>query len=107
MDIERYVRAILEAAKRLNVRRIVGLGGVYGELPFDKERMISCNISSARLRAEMGAGETLPMATEGQASVPIFAAGRAIRGLNMWVCMGSWPTNDSKSYYASLICIEN
>jgi hypothetical protein len=33
LNIERYTAAFLEVAEALGVRRIVGLGGVYGELP--------------------------------------------------------------------------
>lgn len=40
LDIERYTTALLDAAEELGVTRIVGLGGVYGELPYDKERMV-------------------------------------------------------------------
>lgn len=53
MDIERYVATLLEAAKALKVRRIVGLGGVYGELPYDKERLVSSVYSLPELREEM------------------------------------------------------
>ena len=53
MDIERYTAAVLEAAKALNVRRIVGLGGVYGEMPYDKERMVSGTYSLPHIKDEM------------------------------------------------------
>jgi proteasome assembly chaperone (PAC2) family protein len=53
MDIERYVGSILEAAKTLKVKRIIGLGGVYGELPYDRERMISSNYSQEHLKDEL------------------------------------------------------
>jgi len=42
LDIERYTAALLDAARTLGVKRIIGLGGVYGELPYDKERLVSC-----------------------------------------------------------------
>lgn len=45
LDIERYVQSFLQAARKLNVKRIIGLGGVYGEFPFDKERSVSCSYS--------------------------------------------------------------
>lgn len=54
VDAERYVRTLLEAAKRLKVRRIIGLGGVYGMVPYEKERMISCNYSLPWMKEEMG-----------------------------------------------------
>lgn len=53
LDIERYVSEILDAAQMMGVKRIVGFGGVYGELPYDKERMISCNYSLTDLKPEM------------------------------------------------------
>jgi len=53
LDIERYVGALLDVAQELNVKRIIGLGGVYGELPYDKERMISCNYSLQDMKVEM------------------------------------------------------
>jgi proteasome assembly chaperone (PAC2) family protein len=53
LDIERYTAAILDTAKQLNVKRIIGLGGVYGELPYNKERTISCTYSLLSLREEL------------------------------------------------------
>ena len=53
MDVERYVGALLGAARRLGVKRIIGLGGVYGELPYDKERLISCSYSLERMKDEL------------------------------------------------------
>jgi proteasome assembly chaperone (PAC2) family protein len=55
LDIDRYVNTLLSAAKSLAVKRIVGFGGVYGELPYDKERMVSCVYSLPRLKEEMSA----------------------------------------------------
>lgn len=53
LDIDRYVATVLHAARTLNVKRIVGFGGVYGELPYNKERMVSCNYSLPRLKEEL------------------------------------------------------
>ncbi len=53
LDIERYVHGLLEAARFWGVSRIVGLGGVYGELPYDKERLVSCTYSLKRLKSEL------------------------------------------------------
>jgi proteasome assembly chaperone (PAC2) family protein len=53
MDIERYVATLLQAARYLGVRRIIGFGGVYGELPYDKDRMISCNYSLPGMKEEL------------------------------------------------------
>lgn len=53
MDVERYIGAVLDAAQELGVERIVGFGGVYGELPYNKERMISCSYSLRSLKPEL------------------------------------------------------
>lgn len=53
LDIERYVSLLLDAAQALGVERIVTLGGVYGELPYDKERPVSCVYSLPELKADV------------------------------------------------------
>ncbi len=53
LDVERYAATFLEAATTLGVRRIIGLGGVYAEVPYDKERMISSIYSLHELREEL------------------------------------------------------
>lgn len=53
LGIERYTAALLDAARTLKVKRIVGLGGVYGEFPYDKERVISSNYSLPELKEEV------------------------------------------------------
>ena len=53
MDADRFVATLLAAARLLGVRRIVGLGGVYGELPYDKERMVSATYSLPRMKDEL------------------------------------------------------
>lgn len=54
LQIERYVSALLEAAEQLGAKRIISLGGVYGELPYDKERLISSIYSLPELKDELG-----------------------------------------------------
>ena len=53
LDVERYTSAVLRLAKQMHVRRIVGLGGVYGEVPYDKERLITGIYSMPGLKEEM------------------------------------------------------
>jgi len=53
LDIDRYVTAFLDVAQSLGVKRIVGLGGVYGELPYDKERTVSCIYSLTEMKPEI------------------------------------------------------
>jgi len=53
LDIERYAASVLHIARTLKVRRIISLGGVYGELPYQLERPVHAIVSHARQRAEM------------------------------------------------------
>jgi len=53
LDIERYTAAFLHMAQSLHVERIIGFGGVYGEVPYDKERMVSSVYSKPRLKKEL------------------------------------------------------
>lgn len=53
LDIERYVAGLLDVAVTLGVQRIIGLGGVFGEVPYDKDRNISCNYSLPHMKEEI------------------------------------------------------
>lgn len=77
LDIERYTQAFLQAASSLGVRRIVGLGGVYGEFPYDKERSLSGSYSLRSMKAEMQ-DLTLQLTNyEGGASIGSYICRRA------------------------------
>ncbi len=52
LGAETYARGVLDIARQLKVKRIVGLGGVYAELPYDKERPVSMLFSLPRMRGE-------------------------------------------------------
>jgi predicted ATP-grasp superfamily ATP-dependent carboligase len=77
MDIERYTSAVLDAAEALNVKRIVGMGGVYGELPYEKERMISCVYSLGQMKEEMNHYSVTLSDYQGGASIESFLCRRA------------------------------
>jgi proteasome assembly chaperone (PAC2) family protein len=53
LNIEAYVDAVLDIAETFNVKRIIGFGGVYGELPYNKERTISCVFSLPGMKDEI------------------------------------------------------
>ena len=50
---EEYAAAFFDIVKALGVRRIVAVGGVYGAMPYSKDRDISCVFSLERMREEM------------------------------------------------------
>ncbi len=77
LDIERYSAAFLRAAQTLGVKRIIGLGGVYGELPYDKERMISCMYSLPGNKEEISRLAVHLSDYEGGATVESYICRRA------------------------------
>ena len=50
---EEYAEAFLDVAEALGVGRIMAVGGVYGAMPFNKDRDISCVFSMEEMRKEM------------------------------------------------------
>lgn len=77
MDIERYVGAILDAAESLGVKRIIGLGGVFGEVPYDKDRNISSNYSLPHMKDEVRKLAVSLSDYEGGASIGSFICRRS------------------------------
>lgn len=53
LGAERYAEAFFNAAQELNVKRIAALGGVYGGVPYDKDRQVSCSYSLQRMKEEL------------------------------------------------------
>lgn len=110
LDIERYVKAVLDAARALKVKRIIGLGGVYGELPYDKERMISSTYSQSPLKDELDELAVNFSDYHGGASIGSFLCRRAGDEDMEYVSMyGFAPTYDfsSMSQGGNGIRIEN
>ncbi|MFC1983798.1 PAC2 family protein [Chloroflexota bacterium] len=48
-----YVNALLDGAEELGVKRIIVPAGVGGEVPFDKERLVSCSYSLKHMQDEL------------------------------------------------------
>jgi predicted ATP-grasp superfamily ATP-dependent carboligase len=53
LDIERYAQSFLDLADTFKVKRIISFGGVYGELPYNKDRMISAIYSLREIKDEL------------------------------------------------------
>ncbi len=53
LNESRYAEALFDMAEALQVKRIVAVGGVYGAVPYDKDREISCVYSLPRMRDEL------------------------------------------------------
>ena len=77
LDAERYIATILEAARKLKVSRIVGFGGVYAEVPYDKTRSVSGTYSLKSLKPELEELSVNFSNYEGGASIGSFICRRA------------------------------
>ena len=53
VDAERYTKEFLEAIELLKIKRVVMFGGIYAEVPYDKERMITSVFSLQSMREEI------------------------------------------------------
>jgi predicted ATP-grasp superfamily ATP-dependent carboligase len=53
LNVDRYATAFCDMIEALNVRRVVGVAGVYGAMPYDKDRDISCAYSLRSLKESL------------------------------------------------------
>jgi proteasome assembly chaperone (PAC2) family protein len=53
MDIDRYADALFDAANELGVQRVAIVGGVYGAMPYEKDREVSCSYSMRYMKEEL------------------------------------------------------
>ncbi|MDX1992435.1 MAG: PAC2 family protein [bacterium] len=110
MDVERYVGGILDAAEKLGVKRIITLGGVYGELPYDKERSIGGIYSLRHMKDEMEKYAVNLSDYHGGASIGSYLCRRGgDRGMEVVGFYAFVPTYDLSSFTqrSSSIRIEN
>ena len=53
LNVERYAAAFFAAVAQLNVKRTIAVGGVYGAMPYNRDREVSCVYSLKWMKAEM------------------------------------------------------
>ena len=53
LNEERYADAFLDAVEALGIKRVAVLGGVYGAMPYDKDREVSCVYSLQAMKDEL------------------------------------------------------
>jgi predicted ATP-grasp superfamily ATP-dependent carboligase len=49
----RYAEAFFDVVEALNVKRVAAVGGVYGPMPYDKDREVSCVYSLRGMKEEL------------------------------------------------------
>lgn len=77
MDVERYAQAFFGVMSELGVQRVVSLGGVYGLVPYDKDRGIGCIYSLPEMAATLADYALLFSDYEGGASIGSFMVDQA------------------------------
>ena len=77
LDAERYTRAFLAAAKELKVEQIIQFGGVFAQVPYDKQRHIHGILSLPQLRERLDETVVAPSNYQGPASIGSFVCKRA------------------------------
>jgi len=53
LNADGYAEAFMSAVQELNVKRVVAVGGVYGAMPYDMERDVSCVYSHRSMKDEL------------------------------------------------------
>ncbi|KAA3663583.1 MAG: PAC2 family protein [Chloroflexi bacterium] len=53
LNVEKYADGFFQAILDLQITQVVGLGGVYGPMPYDKARDISCIYSLPEMKASL------------------------------------------------------
>jgi proteasome assembly chaperone (PAC2) family protein len=77
LNAEQYASVFFGAAKQLGVRRVIGVGGVYGATPYDKDRDISCVYSLPRMKEDLKKYAVKFSNYEGGVSLGSYLADRA------------------------------
>ncbi|MBX3055488.1 MAG: PAC2 family protein [Anaerolineae bacterium] len=95
LDIDRYATAFFAAVHALGVQRIASLGGVYGPVPYDKDREVGCIYSLPQMKAELSQYAVRFSDYEGGASIGSYLADWAEReGLPLQAFYGFVPNYD-------------
>jgi predicted ATP-grasp superfamily ATP-dependent carboligase len=53
LNADRYAETFFDVVEALGIQRVAAMGGVYGAMPYDKDRNISCTYSLRRMKPEL------------------------------------------------------
>ncbi len=79
MNVERYAEAFFDTVVELGVKRVVAVGGVYGAMPFNLDRNVSCVYSLPRMKTELEGYSVRFSDYEGGATIASYLLDRAER----------------------------
>jgi predicted ATP-grasp superfamily ATP-dependent carboligase len=92
---ERYADAFLDVVETLSIKRVAAVAGVYGPLPYDRDRNISCVYSLPEMKDELTKYAVKLSDYEGGATIGTYLADRAEqRGIEFLVLYAFVPAYD-------------
>jgi predicted ATP-grasp superfamily ATP-dependent carboligase len=92
---ERYADAFFDVVEALKVKRVVAIGGVYGAVPYDKDREVSCVYSLKEMQDELTRYAVRFSDYEGGTTIGAYMADQAEkRGVELVVFYGFVPAYD-------------
>ncbi|MBC8263219.1 MAG: PAC2 family protein [Anaerolineales bacterium] len=95
LNVELYAEAFFYAVKELGVRRVAAVGGVYGAMPYDKDREISCVYSLPEMKDELAEYAVKFSNYEGGTTIGTYLVDRAEQsGVEFLVFYGFVPAYD-------------
>ena len=74
---ELYAEAFFDAAQELGIERVAAVAGVYGAMPYDKDREISCVYSHPHMKEELQKYALRFSSYEGGATISMYMADQA------------------------------
>ncbi len=80
LNAELYAAAFFHAVRELGVRRVAAIGGVYGAMPYDKDRQISCVYSLPGMKDELTEYAVKFSNYEGGTTIGTYLVDRAEQG---------------------------
>jgi len=91
----RYANAFFDAVEALGVTRVAAVGGVYGVMPYDKDREISCVYSLPQMKHDLARYAVKFSNYEGGSTIGTYLVDRAEqRGIEFLVLYGFVPSYD-------------
>lgn len=76
LGVETYAQAFLDAVEELGVNRVAAVGGVYGAMPYDKDREVSCVYSLPHMKDELNQYAVRFSSYEGGSTIGTYLVGR-------------------------------
>ncbi|MFQ5612072.1 MAG: PAC2 family protein [Anaerolineae bacterium] len=98
LNADRYAEAFFQVVQELGVKKVAVVGGVYGAMPYDKDREISCVYSLRGMKEELARYAVRFSNYEGGATIGSYLLDKAEqRGVEFFVFYAFVPAYDFSS----------